>query len=372
MIRAMVCFAWMLPTRLRAIWQLVADPVLSRSYYPEEQRKSKARIMLENLWWLLRWQEVNYEYLYYGMDRRHGVDFGRYLSKYEFKKLRDQANAAANAAATAGDTRHRRLNYRLLLGDKFVFCRFLKGLGFPTPEILALGDKDGLFWLDTRKRMPVGSLLDRRVDVFLKEDLFDGGTRDFHLTVEGGRLLAGGRGATVEEVLSRTTGHYILQQRIEQHPEMARLHPRSVNTVRLVTTLAGGQAGPLCAIVRIGSKGSQVDNWSVGGMAVAVDLETGRLGKYALFKPGYGTKVDRHPETGAVFDGFEVPFFREAVRLATELHKFFYGFHSIGWDIAITAAGPVFLEGNDDWGLAAVQGPCGGLRERFLASLGGK
>ena len=355
--------------RLRAVWQRTTDPVLSRSYYPESPRKTRIRILLDNLWWLLRWQEVNYEYHYHGMDRKDCGDFRRYLSKHEFRKLRDQANTAANAAATSGDSRHRGLNYRLLLGDKFVFSRYLKGLGFPTPQILAWGDREGIYWFDTAEKLPLASLLDRQPDAFLKEGLADGGGRVFALAFHQGRLLVDGQETTVEDLVGRTGGHYIIQQRIEQHPEMSRLNPQSVNTVRLVTTLMAGRATPLAAIVRIGAGGSRRDNWSTGGMAVTVDLETGWLGRYAFFKPGCGGKTDRHPETGVIFEGFQVPFFREAVRMATDLHRFYYGFHSIGWDIAITTDGPTFIEGNDDWGLQSLQGPHEGLRERFLATL---
>ena len=69
----------------------------------------------------------------------------------------------------------------------------------------------------------------------------------------------------------------------------------------------------------------------------------------AVYKPGYGSKVLEHPQTGVRFSGFQIPYFHDAVDLATRLHRYFYGVHSIGWDIAIRETGPMIIEGNDDW-----------------------
>jgi hypothetical protein len=142
-----------------------------------------------------------------------------------------------------------------------------------------------------------------------------------------------------------------------------------VNTVRIVTVRAAGRVQPFCAILRLGAAGRRCDNWSTGGLAVAVDLRTGRLGRDGFYGPKFGTRARRHPDTGVAFEGLQVPWFAEAASQACRLHAYFYGFHSIGWDIAIAPGGPVFLEGNDDWGLQSLQGPHGGLKRRFAAVL---
>ena len=76
-------FAYMLPVRLIWIRRLMTDPKLSQTYYPQEPRKSKFKVLVELLWFLLRHQEVNYEYYYYGFDRLEGVDPEEYLTKEE-------------------------------------------------------------------------------------------------------------------------------------------------------------------------------------------------------------------------------------------------------------------------------------------------
>jgi hypothetical protein len=98
---------------------------------------------------------------------------------------------------------------------------------------------------------------------------------------------------------------------------------------------------------------------------VAVDLKTGRLRARGVLMPGRGTSVTSHPETGVRFEGFEIPFFERAVSLATELHRFFYGLATIGWDIAITPTGPAFIEGNNGWEIFALQAIAGGLKDEL-------
>ena len=374
MIRAMAGFTYMLPTRLKAIWKLVKDPVLSRSYYPQRERKSTLRQLVDNLWYLARHQEVDYEYHYHGMDGKAADASEHLLPRYGvFHEMRDKANAAANAAATVGDIRNRQLSYQMVLADKFVFGQYLTGLGIRTPEILAIGDSRTITWLDEGRRCPLESLLERNVDGFFKEALGDGGTRVFTLRVEKGRVFVDDEEESLDELRRRIEvgGHYIIQERVRQHPRLSELCPDSLNTVRLITMVLDGSPTTFGAVLRMGTKGSSRDTWSTGGVAVGIDLETGCLMKSGFFSPKCGTRVERHPDTGVVFEGFEVPHFLETVETAQRLHGYFYGFQSIGWDIGITPDGPSFVEGNDDWGLQSLQGPLGGLRKRFMAMVPG-
>jgi hypothetical protein len=362
-------FARRLPVRLGMIRKLIRDPLLSRTYYPDQPRKGKGRILLELLWWLLRHQEVNQYYYCYGLDRR-GARADDYAIGAGFRKLRDRANAAANAAATRGDTRGRRLNYRTLMGDKFVFNRYLQGLGLPVPKVVALGDHRSIRWLDDDRTLPVSSLLERPGELFLKVLFADGGGQVFPLRVEAGRLIVNGQAADAQAFLEGLSGQYMLQERVRQHPAMSRLYPHSVNTIRVVTIFDGRSIQALGAVLRTGAMGGGWDNWSTGGLAVGVDLQTGRLTGQAVRAPKYGGgRFDRHPDTQVAFRGFEIPHFLEAVRLAKRAHSFFYGFHSIGWDVAVTPEGPTFLEANDDWGIAGTEACSGPVKRKFLSML---
>jgi hypothetical protein len=77
--------------------------------------------------------------------------------------------------------------------------------------------------------------------------------------------------------------------------------------------------------------------------------------------------VQRHPDSGIVFEGFAIPFYHEAVAMAKELQRRFYGLRSIGWDIAIGTEGPIIVEGNDNWELT--QTPITGMKKTFYSLL---
>ena len=55
---------------------------------------------------------------------------------------------------------------------------------------------------------------------------------------------------------------------------------------------------------------------------------------------------DRHPITGAPVTGRVVPFCQEVMQLALTAHSMVPEMVVVGWDFAITEAGPVLLEGN--------------------------
>ena len=108
-----------------------------------------------------------------------------------------------------------------------------------------------------------------------------------------------------------------------------------------------------------------VDNWAHGGVAVGVNSD-GTLMKWGLYKPSYGTKTDRHPNSGVIFEEYRLPFWEETLALVKESHRKLSCIATIGWDIAITEMGPVVIEGNDDYDGALLQACTGGKKQDFL------
>ncbi len=76
-------------------------------------------------------------------------------------------------------------------------------------------------------------------------------------------------------------------------------------------------------------------------------------------------EVIQHPDTGVALGDFKIPFFHDAIEMIRNLHLFFYGVKSIGWDIAITERGPVFIEGNDNREMSCHQRN-GGTRRKTI------
>ena len=66
-------------------------------------------------------------------------------------------------------------------------------------------------------------------------------------------------------------------------------------------------------------------------------------------------RFDRHPLSGIAFDGFEIPCWDDVRRIVCEAALVEPRIMMIGWDVAITPAGPVFIEGNRRPGFDVVQ-----------------
>jgi len=80
---------------------------------------------------------------------------------------------------------------------------------------------------------------------------------------------------------------------------------------------------------------------------VRIDPQNGELRGDGFFKSGYGGRVAVHPDSGVKFEGYAIPYFREAVEMVMRMHEALQGIHSIGWDVAISPDGPIIIEGND-------------------------
>ena len=141
----------------------------------------------------------------------------------------------------------------------------------------------------------------------------------------------------------RADGIGILEELVVQHPEMARMCPTSVNTCRIATLLGDKRQGIVYAFLRIGN-GKVMDNVDCGGMAARIDLETGTLKTVGADKAG--NRYEKHPITGTDIIGFTIPYWEEAKAMCLEAAQRIPQMRFVAWDVAITADGPTFIEGN--------------------------
>lgn len=145
------------------------------------------------------------------------------------------------------------------------------------------------------------------------------------------------------------SGPQIIEEVIEQHSEMERLHPDSLNTIRIQTVLSDGQVHVLGAVLRIGN-GKKTDNMSSGGLAAAVDLQSGEIISNGFMKDITKTSnLSTHPLTGQKIRGFIVPYWKETLCLVEQMSRKVPMFKTIGWDIAISQTGPILVEFNREW-----------------------
>lgn len=336
--------------------------VFGKSYYPELPCKSKSRIFFEQLRNIISKGYPNEFYYPYGFDTKSGKEMKEYLHYEPFKLLRDGRNASPHSATA-------------VLRDKVLFGMLTEYLGVNSSENVGITSPEGVFDFRIKKNIPFGSFFgqNRNCDLVVKPVDGECGDGIIHLVSSDGSFVANGIESDIHTLAGRLgAARYLVQRTVSQHPAMSSLHPQSLNTIRLVTVrnLKTKRLEVFPSILRIGTGGSFVDNTSQGGIAVGIDMETGRLKEYGFYKPAYGTRVSSHPDSGIAFSDFTIPHFGECKEQALLLHTMLPSIHSIGWDIAVGPDGPVFIEGNDNWEINGPQICNGGLKNRFLEACG--
>lgn len=146
-------------------------------------------------------------------------------------------------------------------------------------------------------------------------------------------------------------GDLVVQERLANGGPLRDLTPGGLATIRIVTLRPTRDAPPalLGAVLRMPARpGAITDNFASGGVAAPVVDAEGTLGP-ACTKRSFVERLEAHPFTGGRILGTRIDGFPAAVRLAIAAHRLFPRAISVGWDIAITADGPVLIEGNVAW-----------------------
>ena len=340
-----------------------------KSYYPNEPHKSKRVIFFDQLYFILKFGNVERFYYTYGFDRKSMprkqcvdefiINEDAFLRKVDYNNNHMRGNPKL-------------IPGRVIIADKFYFFLFCGDFGVTTPKIYYYF-RDGMVFYslkikNTNNIKETSELFNFDFEGFAKPLGGQLGNGAFPIKVINSRIFINDNEEVSEEKLLQSIAktNYIIQEKIVQHPLMNKLCSTSLNTIRLQTVITENE-GIIAfgAGVRMGREGSYVDNWAKGGIFVGVDMNSGKLLKNGFIKPPYGTVVTQHPDNGLIFEDFEIPYFKEAVEMAKDLHSKLYRIHSVGWDIAITEEGPVFIEGNSLWEISLIQAAHGGLKKQI-------
>lgn len=144
-------------------------------------------------------------------------------------------------------------------------------------------------------------------------------------------------------------GNDFVEEFVEQHPDLNKLSPSGLNTIRIVSQLdKNNNVDIIGARLRI-TVNSSVDNLAAGNIAAPINIETGIVDGPAVYSDI--TKHDEyvHPVTGVPITGFSVPYWQETIAMIKKAALLNTGNRSIGWDVAVTNKGPELIEGNHDW-----------------------
>lgn len=140
-------------------------------------------------------------------------------------------------------------------------------------------------------------------------------------------------------------GICVCEELIVNHPEIKKFHPNSVNSCRVITYNDGKKAKIVCAWFKCGIGNGNIDNGSAGGIASAIDINTGKLTTNAASENNQNYKV--HPDTNIKFKGFQIPDWQECINMAKEASERLPDVPLVGWDFALSEnKGWQMIEGN--------------------------
>ncbi len=173
---------------------------------------------------------------------------------------------------------------------------------------------------------------------------------------------AKGVAALLDEVES---GHNcLLEEVMENVPELKALNPTSLNTIRIVTCVSSsGVIRFLCTVIRMGCTDGCTDNSYGGGITSYIDPATGKIAGEAKDRRRNSLAV--HPRTGIHLLGYQIPQWQEVMDFARRAAQVVPEAKYVGWDIAVTTRGLELIEGNIPPGEGIIQ-VCDGIPKRRM------
>ena len=333
-----------------------------RSFISDKNKKKTTTIALEflNLWIIQREFPMHY--------------FSRFLYRTEFINYKDYIPTKKYFKLITSDKIQ---NYFLvnILNNKLVFSFFCEKYNISTPKMTGFNSGSD-FYLNNKKF----TILSNTELIFFFNDLFDKTNHPKifikNIGTKGGAGIFLLERAFVEEQINSfghliLSGSFIHQECIIQHQKINKIYAHSVNTLRFDICMDNHKNCHLLgAVMRFGGGGSSIDNRSKGGFFVSIDTSSGRLLERGYKQMGFGgTELFAHPDTKYVFEGFKIPYFDEAKKLAMDMSNIIPN-RLVGWDIAITPDGPIVIEGNHDSNITMSEvAYCGYLKHPVVKEL---
>lgn len=332
--------------RIKALKAFLHHPERSinprNSYYPDMPHKSKCMIFMEHIKHIMKYGVKFKEYYLYGLDVKGSKPSDYICERYNYEVL-----TFFNTVLEP--------NYAVTMGDKGLFAQIMHDNNLPIPRTYGLL-LNGQLHLQGGIGTPVEleELLREDKKVLCKPVTGSGGRGILSVEVKDGSLFVDDSEMAIPKFRELVKSDIYLVQYFlnNQHEAMKALFAKSLNTIRVTMVRTDNGVEVLGVMCLMGSANAKYSNWHFGGICIGVD-EEGRLRKYGF--SNLDKMITKHPDTGVVFEGYQIPYFKETIQLCRKAMDVFYGMKSIGWDMAILDDGPVFIEGNHGWGIAAHQ-----------------
>lgn len=313
--------------------------------------KSRFAIILDVMYCFFVLKVVPRNYYLYGFDTRDRREFKEYMDDADSPMLkRKMYETLWNLGHTS------------LVNNKYIFYGLCRHHKIPVPEIYGIYDNgkvapDGRSLKQLMAEKGIGRAILKPVEGMQGKGIYFAFKNDDVLVLKPAVPAEEGQPGR-----SFPPGEYIIQEIIGQHPGLDRVNPFCLNSIRIITVLSRDKKVKiLAAMLRTSAGNFPIDNFSLGGIVVGIDLENGKLKRSGFMKGETIRTMTRHPVTGVVFEDFRIPYWHDIKDLVIKAQETFSELRAIGWDIAVTPKGPVIIEGNLEWGTAGIQAANGGL-----------
>ena len=148
----------------------------------------------------------------------------------------------------------------------------------------------------------------------------------------------------VQSLFNEMGKDFVIQELIHCHPSISFLYSKSVNTFRVITYRWKNEFFHMPVFMRIGRGGAVVDNGASGGMFIGI-TDNGFLTDYAVSVKELS--IPTHPDTGAVFKGYQIPNFQRVINCAIKMHQMMPQIGLVYWDFTLDDnCDPVLIECN--------------------------
>lgn len=284
--------------------------------------KSRAHYMADMIWCALRYGAMFTEYGDLDFAFRSKRNRATILTTFYNLKLYDTINPQA---------------YRWQFHEKIEFLN----------TFASLIRRDWLSFADADDRQ-IEAFLRKHKRVVLKKSYGDSGKQ---VQV---RNIPEDEGPADFRKYAEENGFDMAEQCLTNHPDIAVFNQTSLNTIRITTVQIGGKVDFLFAGLRVGAKGSALDNISQGGSVAKIDLNTGKIASEFRTKRS-SSNGEGKPEN---WTGYQIPCWDAVKRLVCEAAMVIPQVGFVAWDVCVTENGPEIIEGNESFGSVVMQLSC--------------
>ena len=288
----------------------------------------------------------------YNFEFKSVKEWKQYLTKVEMEQLQLSVNPLA---------------FRYLVDDKLRFYERCSSCGISTPSVL------GAIAVTRKLHVPASIPLITQTDqlhdelqkhigkqLILKSIMGSYGEGFLSIQVDHDKIRGPeGVNLTAQSIIQhcRNSGlDFLIQERLLPHASLRAIMPGpALATIRVVTIGSGKSFVVPYAFAKIPVSGNLTDNFhhgESGNLLAGINVAAGTLMSAwgpARQKCGGLRRIEKHPETGAFFQGTPVPFWKEILDLARLAAEAFRELLTVGWDIAVTEQGLKVLEGNSHY-----------------------